>query len=145
MPICPISSLPKPPQVLDPPVVKSRGHTCIGRRRLGVLMVAARGRLTELYTFFSSGSCCCVAQARLKLTTFLIILNGRLTGRRMPPPGPAAPLYIYIYKIKTCYTPYRQFRKCPLHRLWVFLSGTFLPYWHMPIALAVWRAELPES
>lgn len=84
----------KTPQLLDPPVVKSREHTCIGRRRLGVLMVAAWGGLTELYTFFSSGSCCCVAQARLKLTTFLIILNGRLTGRHMPPPGPAA--YIYV-------------------------------------------------
>lgn len=94
LPICPISSLPKLPQVLGPPVVKSREHTCIGRRRLGVLRVAAGGGLTELYTFFSSGSCCCVAQARLKLTTFLIILNGRLTGRHMPPPGPAAHMYV---------------------------------------------------
>lgn len=86
----------KTPQLLDPPVVKSREHTCIGRRRLGVLVVAAGGGLTELHTFFSSASCCCVAQARLRLTTFLIILNGRLTSRHMLPPGPAAPIYMYI-------------------------------------------------
>lgn len=86
----------KTPQLLDPPAVKSREHTCIERRRLGVLVMAAGGGLTELYTFFSSGLCCCVAQARLKLTTFLITLNGRPTSRHLPPPGPAAPIYMYI-------------------------------------------------
>lgn len=35
--------LPKIPQLLGSPVVQSRGCVCIGRRKLGVLRVAARG------------------------------------------------------------------------------------------------------